>query len=48
MSKYKIQPASVPSAMEPVPRADLTLFNPLTKWEDFTIPKEQRQEGRLT
>jgi hypothetical protein len=28
MSKYKVQPASVPSAMEPVPRVDLTLFNP--------------------
>jgi len=49
MSNYKVQPASVPSAMKPVPHADdITLFNPLTNWEDFSFPKGQLQEGTHT
>jgi len=48
-SKYKVQPVSVPSAMKPMPHAgDLTVFNPLNKWEDFTFPKEKLQEGPHT
>jgi len=27
---------------------DLTAFNPLTNWDDFTFPKEQLQEGPHT
>lgn len=49
MSKYKVHQTSVPSAMRPVPHADdLTVFNSLTNWEDFTFPKEQLQEGPHT